>query len=364
MDFNGSKINISDVQMSILDSMIDGVRLIDRNNNIIHVNESMKKNIGKNTIGMKCYEGIGQKRKCDLCISDKTITTGKMHRKEEIVENKIYDVVSSPVYDESGNIVAIVEVFRDTTKEKELEKSIVEKNRKMTSDIEFARTMQMNMLPTKGVYGNLKIDYAYKPSEMLSGDIFDVFTIDNNNVGIYICDVVGHGVAASMISIYVKQTMRAISKGNKNITKIIQELHKTFIALNFDDDKYFSMFFCIFNKKNKTLEYLNAGHNCFPFFIRKGNIKQLEAKGYPICNIFDTVEYEIFKKELEENDRIIFFTDGITEVKNFMGEEFGTMRLENIVKNSLNIPKDIMIEIDQFKAHQKDDIAILELEVL
>lgn len=364
MDLNKSKIKISDMQISILDSMIDGVRLIDKNNNIIHVNESMKKNIGKNTVGMKCFEGIGQKRKCDLCISDKTIETGKIHRKEEIVKNKIYDVVSSPVYDETRKIVGVVEVFRDTTKEKELEKSIIEKNKKMTSDIEFARTMQMNMIPTKGMYGNLKIDYVYKPSEMLSGDIFDVFTIDNNNIGIYICDVVGHGVAASMISMYVKQTMRAISKGSKSSNRIMQELHKTFLALNFDDDKYFSMFFCIFNKKNKTLEYLNAGHNCFPFFKRGNKIEQLEAKGYPICNIFDTVEYEIYKKELNEKDKIILFTDGITEIKNFKGIEFGTKRLKNIIRDSSNIPNDIMEEINKFNAHQRDDIAILEIEVL
>jgi len=363
MDVN-SKIKISDMQISILDSMIDGVRLIDKDNNIIHINKSMEKNIGKNTLGMKCYEGIGQKRKCDLCISDKTMLTGKMHRKEELVDNKIYDVVSSPVYDEDGEIVAVVEVFRDTTKEKELERSIVEKNKKMTSDIEFARTMQMNMLPPKGMYGNLKIDYIYKPSEMLSGDIFDVFTIDSNSIGIYICDVVGHGVAASMISMYVKQTMRAISKGSKSLNKIMQDLHKTFLALNFDDDKYFSMFFCIFNKEKRTIDYINAGHNCLPFYIENKSTKQLEAKGYPICNIFDTVEYEVFTKELKENDKIVFFTDGITEVKNYKGEEFGTDRLKKIINSSSNIPEDIMIEINKFKAHQKDDIAILEVEVL
>ncbi len=364
MNIEKENIKISDMQISILDSMIDGVRLIDRDNNIIHVNKSMKNNIGKNTVGMKCYQGIGQNRKCDLCISEKTVETGKIYRKEEIVKDKIYDVVSSPVYNEDGEIIAVIEVFRDTTKEKELERSIIEKNKKMTSDVEFAIRMQENMLPSKGIYGNLKIDYEYKPSEMLSGDIFDVYTIDKDNIGIYMCDVVGHGVAASMISMYVKQTMKAISKSKLDINKILQELHSTFIALNFDDDKYFSIFACVFNKKTKTLKYLNAGHNCLPFFKRKGKVEMLEAKGYPICNIFDTVDYEVFELNLMDGDKIIFYTDGIVETKNYLNEEFGIDRLRKIVEKSDSIPERVLKEMEDFKGNQKDDIAILEIEIL
>ena len=364
MDILKERIKINDLQISILDSMIDGVRLIDRNNKIIHTNKSMEKNIGKNAVGMKCYQGIGQKRKCDLCVSDKTFATGKTYRKEEIVKDKIYDVVSSPVYDENGDVVAVVEVFRDTTKEKELERSIIEKNKKMISDIEFATRMQENMLPSKGIYGNLKIDYEYHPSEMLSGDIFDVYTIDKDNIGIYMCDVVGHGVAASMISMYVKQTMRAISKRNLDVNKTLQELHRTFLALNFDDDKYFSIFACVFNKKSKKINYLNAGHNCLPFFIRGEDIKLLEAKGYPICNIFDTVDYEVFELELQEKDRIIFYTDGIIETKNYQDEEFGIDRVKSIIKKSDSAPKDIVDALREFKGNQKDDMAVLEIEIL
>ncbi|MFO7886963.1 MAG: SpoIIE family protein phosphatase [Eubacteriales bacterium] len=364
MDINKNKIMVSDIQVSILDSMIDCVRLIDRDNNIIHVNESMKNNIGKDTLGMKCYEGIGQNKKCELCISEKTIATGKTYRKEEIVNNKIYDVVSSPVYDKDGNIVAVVEVFRDTTKEKELERSIIEKNKRMTSDIEFATQMQENILPSKGIYGNLKIDYEYKPSEMLSGDIFDVYTIDKDNIGIYMCDVVGHGVAASMISMYVKQTMRALSKRVLDINKTLQELHRTFLALNFDDDKYFSIFSCIFNKDTRNLKYLNAGHNCLPFFIRNDKIEILEAKGYPICNIFDTVDYEVFELSLKEKDKLVFYTDGIVETKNYLGEEFGIERLKNIIEEAENLPERVLEEMKKFKGKQKDDVAILEIEIL
>jgi len=364
MDINKNKILVSDFQVSILDSMIDCVRLIDKENNIIHVNESMEKNIGKDTLGMKCYEGIGQKKKCELCVSEKTIQTGKIYRKEEIVNNKIYDVVSSPVHDKDGNIVAVVEVFRDTTKEKKLERSIIEKNKKMTSDIEFATQMQKNMLPSKGIYGNLKIDYEYKPSEMLSGDIFDIYTIDKDNIGIYMCDVVGHGVAASMISMYVKQTMRALSERVLDINKTLQELHRTFLALNFDDDKYFSIFYCIFNKETKTLKYLNAGHNCLPLFIRNDEIEMLEAKGYPICNIFDTVDYEVFELNLKEKDKLIFYTDGIVETKNYSGEDFGIERLKNIIGEVENLPERVLQEIKKFKGKQKDDIAILEIEIL
>ena len=76
----------------------------------------------------------------------------------------------------------------------------------MSKDLGFAKHIQEKILPPKGVIDNLHIDYIYKPSEMLSGDIFDVFHIDEDHIGIYISDVSGHGVAAAMMTMFIRQT--------------------------------------------------------------------------------------------------------------------------------------------------------------
>jgi sigma-B regulation protein RsbU (phosphoserine phosphatase) len=358
------KASINSAQFRILDSMLDGVRLINKYRTIIHTNHSLEEKIMAHTIGKKCYEGIGKFKECKNCGAEKVFEKGETVTTFEEINGRSYMLICSPVYDKYNIITAIVEVFRDITKEKELENSILEKNQKMREDIEFAQKMQMNMLPLKGVYNDLKIDYYYKPSELLSGDMFDVFRIDNECIGFYICDVVGHGISSSMISMYVKQTVKAISKKTRDLNDIMSELHRTFIALNFDDDKYFSIFFCKYNKTNMELEYVNAGHNCVPLFKRENEVSMLMAKGYPICNIFDSVSYDIGKLQLKSGDNILFYTDGITEMKNQMKEFFGEERLFSVFEKSQEIVEAIDYEIKKFGGYESDDLALLDIKVI
>ena len=233
----------------------------------------------------------------------------------------------------------------------------------MKDDISFARNMQINMLPLKGIYNNLKVDFFYEPSEMLSGDIFDVFNIDRNLTGVYICDVVGHGVTASMLSIYVKQTMRSICRNYDSIGKIMSELHRTFIALNIESDKYFSIFFCIIDSRTMEMEYINAGHNCVPLIESSGKVEDLKLTGYPICNIFDTVEYESKKRRLKAKDRILFFTDGITEIKNKENEFLGDEKIRECFESSEDLSGIINL-VNNFNGEEDDDIALLEITVI
>ena len=364
MSTHEARTSVNSAQFRILDSMIDGVRLINKYMTVIHTNESIEKNIMSHTIGKKCYEGIGRCEKCMECGADITFETGETVKTYQQINGSHYMVISSPVYDRYNGISAVVEVFRNITKEKELEKSLLERNGKMKQDIDFAKKMQVNMLPLKGIYNDLKIDYYYEPSELLSGDMFDVFKINRVCTGFYICDVVGHGISASMISMYVRQTVRAISKDRTDINAIMGELHRTFLALNFDDDKYFSIFYCIFNKNTHTLEYINAGHNCLPLFKRGREITRVESKGYPICNIFDSVSYEINHLQMEENDKILFYTDGITEMKDEEGNFLQEEGLVEIFEKHDDIILNIEEEIKNIGGRNTDDLALLEIKVI
>jgi len=357
---------VSNRQLSIIDGMIDWVRVIDKNNTVFFANKTMKEDLGEGIIGKKCYEVFCSDKKCDNCISNQTLSNGSIHKKETILNNKTYMVVSSPMKDENDNIIGSVEVFRDITIEKELAKKVNEKNRKMSDDIAFARNMQKRMLPPKGMYNAVSIDYLYESSELLSGDFFDVFKMDADNVGIYICDVVGHGVTAALLTIFVRQSLRTIAKGKNNADKIIEELHRTFLALNLDSDKYFSVFFGIYNKTTHEFQYINAGHNSVPMLLKHDNkeLVMLEAKGYPICNIFDNVKYDINTVKLSEHDKLFFYTDGITEARNDLGQEYGVERLIEVINNQDNVLEELKASLDEYSQVQKDDYAILMAEII
>lgn len=350
----------------VLESMADWVRVVDAEGTIIYVNKAMKKALGEDLIGKKCYQSVGKSKPCNICISQKSINSKKTVQKEEIINGNYYSVKSSPVFDCNGNVIGAVEVLRDVTRERKLELELIEKNKKMIKDLRFAKRLQSRILPKKGVYGSLKIDHLYKPSEMLSGDMFDIYHIDDENIGIYICDVVGNGITASMMTMFVRQTMRAIKDDVLSPSLALTELHKGFSTLGLEVDKYFTIFYAVFNTKTNLFTYANAGHNCIPIKYNSNNIELLTTKGFPISLIFDEIYYEENEIKLNKGDRILFYTDGITEVRNIEGEEFGVDRIVDIVKNNgSNVLNKIVEEVEDFRwGEQEDDFAMVLMEVL
>lgn len=349
-----------------LDGMVDWVRVIDRNGIIIYANKSMEEALGKDIVGMKCYSVLGKDCACVRCITETTINTGEIVEKEEIINGRIFSVKSSPVKDLDDNIYAAVEVFRDVTRERKLEKEIIKKNEKMSKDLSFARTIQKKILPKRGILGPLKVDYLYFPSEMLSGDIFDINWINENLIGVYISDVVGHGITASIMTMFIRQAMKSIKYDYLNPSEAISELHKRFLDLNLDSDKYFSIFYGILDKRDNVFKYVNGGHNCIPLHINGNGIEFLEAKGYPITCLFDNIKYEEKCVKLQKGDKLLFYTDGVIETRNEKGELFGFDRLIDISnKNRDNLLNAIEKSLNEFKYKDiDDDFALLTVELM
>lgn len=350
----------------VLEGMADWVRVVDKDGIVLYANKVMKDELGEDIVGQKCYKALGKNKPCSLCITNRSIETGEIVQKEEKVGDRIFSVKSSPVTDFDGNVYAAVEVFRDVTRERKLEKELKEKNKKMSKDLSFARTLQQKILPRNGIYKNISVDYMYKPSEMLSGDMFDVFYIDDTHVGIYISDIAGHGITASMMTMFVRQTMRAIKDDILSPSKALTELHKRFFALNLDDDKYFTIFYGVIDCTTNELVYSNAGHNCIPILFNDDKLELLKIKGYPISYIFEEIFYEESSIYLKKGDKVLFYTDGITEVKNRARQEFGVEGVLDVIKKSKkNLIKDIENKVSYYKwGEQEDDFAVVLMEVI
>lgn len=350
----------------VLEGMADWVRVIDKNGIIIYANKSMKQDLGEDIIGMKCYETHCRVKECNFCITQRSISTGEIVQKEEKINGNYYSVKSSPVKNINGEIVAAVEVFRNITRERKLELELISKNKKMNKDLQFAKRIQEKILPKKGVRESVSLDYIYKPSEVLSGDMFDMFNIDKDNIGIYISDVAGKGVAASMMTMFIRQTMRVMKDEFKSPAMAMTELHKRFLSLNLESNNYFTIFYGIYNRNTGMFKYVNAGHNCMPIKYNDHTMDLLENKGYPITSLFDKIVYEEKEIQLNTGDKILFYTDGITEARNSCGKEFGIQGLLDILKSHpediLNLVEDKII--NHSWGEQQDDFAIVLLEVI
>ncbi|MDP4180378.1 MAG: SpoIIE family protein phosphatase [Bacillota bacterium] len=317
--------------IDIINGMMDWVRVIDKENRIIFINKAMAECIKDYTPGEICYKLIGRSAPCEGCTSRKAIFEGKSFMKHEIINERIFSVMSSPVRNDAGEIIAAVEVLRDITEIQRLQDRVLEQNQKLQDDLTIAKKLQCSLLPRELPKDKVKFSFVYQPCEDLGGDFLDIFEIDNDHIGVYIADVSGHGVPASMLTVFLRSS---IDKKSLSPAKVLSNLYRDFSESNFDHDVYITVFYAIINLKDYSIKYSNAGHNVSPVLFNTDDPDRFELlimPGIPISNWFETPEYTDRNMFLSKNDRLFFCTDGIIELRNSSGEQFGEDRLRDIL---------------------------------
>lgn len=318
----------------IIDGMFDWVRVLDNDDNVIYMNKAMTDGMRGAKIGVKCYAAIGRTKPCENCISRKAVFYGQPHEKEEFINEKIFSVMSSPVKNEIGEIIAVVEVLRDATHVKQLQEKILRQNAKLRDDLIMARKLQCSMLPKDLPEDRVSFSYLYNSCEALGGDFLDIFKIGEKHLGLYVADVSGHGVPASMLTVFLRFTL---SKKILSPSEALKELFKEFNSSNLGDDLYITVFYAILDLEENTMVYSNAGHNAIPVVFRaddKNSFELLRLPGIPISRWVERPDYNDGYINLRKGDRLFFYTDGIIEMRNAENEQFGEDRLLDLLLDS------------------------------
>jgi sigma-B regulation protein RsbU (phosphoserine phosphatase) len=225
-------------------------------------------------------------------------------------------------------------------------------NQKLVTEIENAKIIQQSLLPPKRfIYKDVLFISEYIPCSTLSGDFYDIYPIDEENIGMYLLDVSGHGISAALMTMfcnnYVKSSERIIKryrglKPHRNLQNFYDEFNKT----GFPDEMHMVIFFASYNVKTKVLKYSNGGLNQFPIVFRKsGMVEALDDNvGFPICKMADIYlpKYTSSEIVLEQGDRVFFFTDGLTdERKNQIMNE------EELIEGFINHRNDTLEKLNE-----------------
>ncbi len=249
-------------------------------------------------------------------------------------------------------------------------------NQRLTNEIENAKLIQQSLLPAKRYeFKNVLFVSDYFPCERLSGDFYDIYPIDEENIGMYVLDVSGHGVSAALMTMfcnnYVKSSERLIKryrglKPHRNIQHFYDEFNK----MNFPDEMHMVILFATYNINTGILKYSNGGLNNFPIVKRAdGGIEYLDKNiGFPICKLSDIYvpEYESTEIQLNIGDKVMFFTDGlIDEKKNrVMTENELIDLLEQYHGKRLDLLNNALINVIDFKKRVlEDDITYFIMEI-
>lgn len=251
-------------------------------------------------------------------------------------------------------------------------------NSKLLEDLKYAKDIQNSLLPsTLPKEEGVEFTARYFPAERLSGDFYNVFKLDEETIGLYIGDVSGHGVSAAMLTVFLKQcikTRREVNEIDESVSpaSILKDIYRSFNNTDFKDEVYIVLFYAIYNLRTKTLTFSSAGLNVPPLHIRNSTVSEINIKGFPICKFIEFYSAEYVNKvlKLKKGDKILFYTDGLIEVRNTHEEQFSQKRLTKILKENNNksgseLTKIIVRNINQFKKGKNlnDDITFFIMEI-
>ena len=252
----------------------------------------------------------------------------------------------------------------------EIEEQLRKKNMIMEYDLESARIMQKSFLPAIPDYKHLDIDFKYIPMKKVGGDYLSIINLKESGLGVFIADVSGHGVSASLITSLIKiSSDRACHNYGLQPHKFMDKLNKELINALTGDHLVTALYGLFHEKKDGFyFTYARAAHP-HPIIWRSNDRKAelLDSHGVPI-GFDENSEFEEISIQLHQGDQVYLFTDGILETRNMQDSLLEFDGLADIIKkannqNSLmNKKLDlIMEELELFRGGQevKDDRVII-----
>jgi len=194
------------------------------------------------------------------------------------------------------------------------------------NEFEEARKIQRGLLPASiPQIPGISIASAWHPASAVSGDYYDVLKFSDSKIALCIADVSGKGMPAALLMSNVQAAVKSFATATLPPAALCAKVN-TVVSSNTVDSKFITLCYCLIDTEIRKLFYANAGHNAGFLVRRDGSMKRLECGG-TVLGPFPEWAYEEEEVGYRTGDRILLFTDGVTEVTNQDGEEFGEARL-------------------------------------
>lgn len=239
------------------------------------------------------------------------------------------------------------------------------------SELETARQIQFSILPENiPALPRLRIAAGYHPMSAVAGDFYQFIPLDDHRVGVLVADVSGHGVPAALIASMIKVAMQSVAACATDPSRVLIELNR--ILSPELRGQLISAAYLWIDTEHRCARYSAAGHPPLLYWRDSGGeLQRIESNGL-LFGVAAHGEYPVCSLVLQPQDRLLLYTDGVTEPENAAGEAFGDRRLGEIVRDHRSCPGSELLHIilSQLRAwppasaSQQDDITLIVIDVL
>jgi phosphoserine phosphatase RsbU/P len=198
------------------------------------------------------------------------------------------------------------------------------------AELEEAIAIQRGLLPRQiPRMPGYDASVSWQPATTVSGDYADVLRIADDHLALCVADVAGKGLPAALLMSNLQAAVRTLAPEKLVPSELMHRLNRMLCA-NVPLGRFVTLFYGIVNARTRSFDYTNAGHT-IPILVRAdGACERLESGG-PVLGVFAEPAFDQGSLPLQSGDRVVIFTDGITEAENEYGIEFGEQRLLDLI---------------------------------
>ena len=294
--------------------------------------------------------------------------------------------------DSDEQLAGIVLSFNDITERKRAEaqreqyaEQLRQRNAEMEADLHMARQIQHAMLPRQypafptsaaPAQSMLRFSHVYRPSAILGGDFFHVLPIADDCAGVFLCDVMGHGMRAALVTAILRGLLEELRPVARDPGLLMTRLNREFMTILRDPEEFMfvSAAYVVVDLGRHQVLVTGAGHPS-PFLVSKSRrsvtpLATSAADPGPALGIAEAAVYTYRTADLSSGDAVVMFTDGILEIEAPNRDDFGAERLRQCLLRGLDLPADSMLEEALTAAEAyggghgfDDDVCLMAVEV-
>jgi len=387
---------------SLMDHVPDHIYFKDKASRFLRVNRAMARWIGtgtpEHTIG-KSDADVFSSEHAEAAQADEqqVMETGRpivgKEEKETWPDGREtwVSTTKAPFRDEDGNLVGTFGISRDITRRTLAEQKLAlyarvleDKNRQIEEDLIMAREVQLALLPqsyptfpsgTLPEHSALRFCHHYQPTSTLGGDFFEVVVPSETQAGIFIGDVMGHGVRAALIMAVIRGLVDEMQAFAGDPNRFLKEINRALVVHQVSNAPVFATaLYMVVDAANGDVHCASAGHPS-PFWMRRdlGRVEPLVTgtpRNGPVLGLLADADYPAAQHTLAVNDAVLLYTDGLCEVRNADDDSYGAARVQAFLQERLTQPCDHLLQalVTDARRHAargefEDDVCLVSVQL-